>query len=296
MFLWVGQAYQKHALNSIFKVNILTFCKLLMGFLMFLYYSIAMKKAFKILVLLSLFLNLVGLAREVKLIHITDIDLNLKNAYKLQETIKEINEYKDVDFVLFGGNNIVSANIDNLNAFCYLLKKVNKKAVVLLGSNDVLSSNGIDKEYYLKKVARSKMHSKKPNYTFKKQGYLFVVMDGVKQYFKSTNGYYNKDELLWLDKTLDKNKDEKVIILQHFPILNDSSKWLETAKIEEYEEVLAKHKNVKVIISGHYDKNQEVKKDGIYHIVTENYSKSGAYKTIEIDLDYDFIATYLVKN
>ena len=84
--------------------------------------------------------------------------------------------------------------------------------------------------------------------------------------------------------------------MQHFPILNDSSKWLETAKIEEYEEILTKHKNVKVIISGHYDKNQEVKKDGIYHILSENYSKSGAYKIIEIDLDYEFIATYLVKN
>lgn len=255
-----------------------------------------MKKVFKILILLGLFLNLAGFSKEVKLIHITDIDLNLKNAYKLQDTIKELNEYKDVDFILFGGNNIASANIDNLNAFCYLLKKVNKKAVVLLGSNDVLSSTGIDKEYYLKKVARSKKHSKKPNYTFKKQGYLFVVMDGAKQYFKSTNGYYNKEELLWLDKTLEKNKDEKVIILQHFPILSDSSKWLETARIEEYEEVLAKHKNVKVIISGHYDKNQEVKKDGIYHIITENYSKSGAYKTIEIDLDYDFVGTYLVKD
>ena len=255
-----------------------------------------MKKVFKLLILLALFFNFVALSKEVKLIHITDIDLNLKNAYKLQETIKEINEYKDVDFVLFGGNNIAKSDINNLNAFCYLLKKVNKKVVVLMGSNDVLSSNGIDKKYYLKRVSRSKMHSKKPNYTFKKQGYFFVVMDGAKQYFKSTNGYYNKDELLWLDKTLEKNKNEKVIILQHFPILENSSKWIETAKIEEYNNILAKHSNVKVIISGHYNKNQEVKKDGIYHIVTENYSKSGAYKTIEIDLDYDFIATYLVKD
>ena len=256
-----------------------------------------MKKALKILVLLSLFLNLSSFSKEVKLIHITDIDLNPKNAYKLQDTIKEINEYKDIDFVLFGGNNIASANIDNLNTFCYLLKKVNKKAIVLLGSNDVLSSNGIDKEYYLKKIRRAKFfHNTKPNYTFKKQGYLFIVMDGSKQYFKSTNGYYNKDELLWLDKTLEKNKDKKIIILQNFPILNDSSKWLETARIEEYEEILAKHKNIKIIISGHYDKNQEIKKDEIYHIITENYSKSGAYKIIEIDLDYDFIGTYLVKN
>ena len=121
-------------------------------------------------------------------------------------------------------------------------------------------------------------------------------MDGAKQYFKSTNGYYNKDELLWLDKTLEQNKNEKVIILQHFPILNNSSKWLETAKIEEYNEILSKHNNVKVIISGHYDKNIQIKENNISHIVSENYSKNGAYKIIEIDLDHDFIATYLVKD
>lgn len=255
-----------------------------------------MKKVFKLLILAGLFFNLSAISKEVKLIHITDIDLTSKNAYKLQETIKEINEYKDIDFVLFGGNNLAKSDINNLNTFCYLLKKVNKKAVVLLGSNDVLSSKGIDKEYYLRKVARSKKHSKKPNYIFKKQGYLFVVMDGAKQYFKSTNGYYNKDELLWLDKILEKNKNEKVIILQHFPVLESSSKWLETAKIEEYDEVIAKHDNVKAIISGHYNKNQEIKKNEIYHIITENYSKSGAYKIIEIDLEYDFVATYLVKD
>ena len=268
-----------------------------MGFWVFLYYSITMKKAFKILILLGLFLKLSVLAKEVKLIHITDIDLNTKNAYKLQKTIKEINMYKDIDFVVFGGNNIAKADVENLNTFLYLVKKVKKKSFVLLGSNDVLSSSGIDKEFYMKKVRRAEFrHSAQSNYTFEKNGYLFVAMDGAKQYFKSSNGYYNKEELAWLDKTLEKNKDKKVIVLQHFPLLETSSKWLETAKMEEYNEILAKHKNVKVIISGHYGKNQEIKKDEIYHIVTEKYSDTGAYKVIEIDLDYDFIATYLVRN
>ena len=121
-------------------------------------------------------------------------------------------------------------------------------------------------------------------------------MDGVKQYFQSTNGYYAKEELMWLEKTLDKNKDKNVIILQHFPLLENSSKWIETAKMEEYQELLSKYKNVKVIVSGHYGSNQEIKKDGIYHIVTESYSKAGAYKIIEIDSDYDFIGTYLIKD
>ena len=269
-----------------------------MGFCAFLYYSIFMKKVIKLLFLASLFINLTGFCEEIKLIHITDINLNSKNAYQLQETIKEINSYKDVDFVLFGGNNISKPDINNFNTFLYLLKKVNKKAYVLLGSNDVLASSGIDKDFYLKKVRRALFfrHSSKPNFVFEKNGYVFIDMDGVKQYFKSTNGYYSKQELLWLKKTLEENKDKNVIILQHFPILKSSSKWLETAKTEDYEELLSNYKNVKVIISGHYNKNEEIKQDGIYHIITEGYSKNGAYKIIEIDLDNDFIATYLVRN
>ena len=78
--------------------------------------------------------------------------------------------------------------------------------------------------------------------------------------------------------------------------MENSSKWLETAKTEEYNELLKKYDNVKVIISGHYGINKEIEKDGIYHIITENYSKRGGYKIIEIDLDYDYIGTYLVRD
>ena len=257
-----------------------------------------MKKLFLVLCFLTFFWSNAG-AKEVKFIHITDISLNTNNAYKLQETIKEINSYPDIDFVVFGGNNISKTNIDNLNTFLYLLKKVKKKSIVLLGSSDVLASSGIDKKYYLKRVKRALFlrHSSKTNYVFKKNDIIFVVMDGVKQYFQSSNGYYNKNELVWLDKTLTKYKDKNVVILQHFPILQANSKWLETAKVENYFEVLSKHNNVKMIVSGHYGIDLEKKENGIYHIITQSYSKSaGAYKIIQMDLDDNFITGNLIEN
>lgn len=261
-----------------------------------------MKKLFITIALFIIF-NLVACpfganAQEVKFIHITDINLNTKNAYKLQETIKEINSYNDIDFVVFGGNNISKTNIDNLNTFLYLLRRVNKKTYVLLGSSDVLSSTGINKKYYFKRVrnARFLRHPSKPNYVFKSKGYIFVAMDGSKEFFQSSNGYYTKKELVWLDETLTKYIDKDVIILQHFPILPSKSQWLQSAKVENYVEVLKKHNNVKAIISGHYGENSEIKIDGIYHIITESYSKNCAYKIIQIDLGDDFISTNLVKN
>jgi len=255
-----------------------------------------MKLMFKII--FALFCLSCGVfASEIKFIHITDINLNKSNAYKLQETIKEINSYKDIDFVVFGGGNLQKANIVNLNLFTYLLKKVNKKTYVLLGNTDVLSSTGIDKKYYLKRVRKALnfRHSKNPNYVFEKKNCVFVAMDGSKQYFQSSNGYYGKEELLWLDKTLKKYQNKNVVILQHFPLLETKSRWLETAKTEDYQELLKKYKNVKMIVSGHYGDDREILENGIYNIITESYSKKGAYKVIEIDFDKDYTGTYLVK-
>ena len=217
---------------------------------MLLYYAIAMKIAFKFIKLLLVFcLFTFGVqAREVKFIHLTDANVNTNNASKLLKTIREINQYKDIDFVVFGGNNISTTNIDNLNTFLYLLKKVNKKTVVLLGSSDVFASSGIDKKYYLKRVKRTRLkrlsyHSKKTNYTFSCKGYRFIVMDGSKQYFQQTNGYYSTKELTWLDKKLTKYAKKDVIILQHFPLLDSNSVWIDTAKKEDYLDILKiKHK------------------------------------------------------
>ena len=257
-----------------------------------------MKKITKILILFFTYTALLNsvFAKDIKFIHLTDINLNSNNAKNLSETIKEINEYKDIDFVIFGGNNISSADINKLNAFIKITKKLNKKAYFLLGSNDVSSSNGIDKELFLYKVNKTHFyHSKKPNYVFKKNGYVFVAMDGAKEYFKTSHGCYTSQELKWLDETLKKYKNENVIILQHFPLALTNSTWLQTARIEDYLEVLAKHNNVKIIVSGHYNINKEEKINGIYNIITESYDKNNAYKIIEINLEEDFIGTNLVK-
>lgn len=255
-----------------------------------------MKKLFKIILVFS-FLFGASLAESTKIIHITDTNLNTKNASNLLTTVKEINGYKDIDFVVFGGNNISRANFDNLEAFLYVLKRVNKKSVVLIGSNDVLSTSGVDKKYYLRRINKLKNthHAKSFNSVFKKNGIVFITLDGAKQYFQTPNGCFTREDLLWLDKTLAKNEKKDVVLLTHFPVVEASSKWLQTARLEEVWEVLAKYKNIKAIISGHYGDNLETKILGVNNIITESYSKNGAYKIIELDFEDDFIGTNLVK-
>ncbi len=254
-----------------------------------------MKNLFKIIIL-AMFLSLAAVAKDLTFIQITDLNLSKDNASKVYALIKEINQRKNIDFVVFTGNNLKKASVENLDIFIYLLKKINKKTYVLLGNQDVLSSSGVDKEYYYSRVSKALWkHSKKPNFTFEKKGYLFVAMDGSKQFFQSSNGYYTKNELMWLDKTLKENKNKKVIILQHFPLLKAEAQWNETKNSEEYNEILANYSNIKAIVCGHFNKNIEKKENNILHIVTQSALNNWSYKIIQIDLNDDFISTYLVK-
>lgn len=255
-----------------------------------------MKYILKILLIFSLVMASAS-AKEVTFAFLTDAKVTPNNAYKLQNTIKEINKNNHIDFVVFGGNNISSPNPDNLDYFTYLLRKVKKKTYVLVGSSDVSTSRGLDKETYFKRVkkARHLRHPANSNYVFKKGGIVFIAMDGAKQYFPQSTGCYTKNELLWLKNQLDKYKDKNVIILQHFPSLETDSKWLQTAKLQDYYIILKDYKNVKMIVSGHYDKNLEQKTGWINHILTENYSKNGAYRIITVDFDNNFTASYLIK-
>jgi len=257
-----------------------------------------MKKLFKILLQITFIALLFSKcqADEIKFAFLTDTNINRENAIKIQETIKELNSNKNLDFIVFGGNNIRDTHIENLNIFCQLLKKTKKKTFVLLGNQDVLSSSGITKEYYLKKIRKAKSrHSKNPNYIFKIKDYIFIAMDGSKQYFKSTNGYYNNVELNWLDKTLTKYQDKNITILQHFPIIETNSTWLQTAKLENYYDVISKYKNIKAIVSGHYNINFEGEKQGFYNILTKDYTPNSIYRIIQIDTKDGSIYSHIIK-
>ena len=131
---------------------------------------------------------------------------------------------------------------------------------------------------------------KHQNYVFKKDGFVFIVVDGAKEIIPNAVGYYRKDTLDWLEKQLTKYKKSPVIIAQHYPIVPPKvSSSHDTYKKEEYLARLDKYNNVVAVISGHYHMNVEQMRNGVYHIsspsliVPPNY-----YKIIEISTTKGF--------
>lgn len=236
-------------------------------------------------------------AKDVKFIQITDShfstqggdytqrDVEGSKGY-LEKTINDINTISGVDFVAFTGDNIDQANDTDLKSFLCIANKLNVPYYVVIGNHEVFKSQNLDKKEYMKIVRKYSKNCRPSgaNYVFERDGLVFVVVDGAKEVIPGPAGYYKKDTLKWLDKTLTKYKHSKVVILQHFPIVEPYyNRTHTTYNIKDYQDVLDKHSNVIAIFSGHYHGNGEKMVNGIYHVSTPALVESPHnYKIVEI--------------
>lgn len=237
-------------------------------------------------------------AKEIKFIQITDSHFsatgkdfsqrdveNSKNY--LVKAIADINTIPNVDFVVFTGDNIDTANSSDLKAFISIANKLKFPYYMVIGNHEVFKSQNLDKVEYMKIVRKYSKNCRPsgPNYVFEKKGFVFLVVDGAKEVIPGPAGYFRQDTLKWFDKKLTQYKKRDVVVFQHFPIVEPyHNRTHTTYNIKDYEDVLKKHSNVIAIISGHYHANGEAKKDGIYHISTPALVEDPHnYKVIEIE-------------
>lgn len=240
--------------------------------------------------------TLPSFAKNIKFAQVTDVYYK-KSSVNLNKIIQDINKTPDIDFVVFTGNQIGKPTPANLKNFLNDVKRLNKPYYIVLGNKDVSKTHDLDKKTYMNLVKKhNRLHPKDTNYTFKKGDIVFIVVDGSKELIPSANGYYNKDTIEWVGKQLTKNSKYKVIILQHFPLANKpNNEFYYTYNILEYMQMLSKHTNVLAIISGHYDKNDEIMYNGVLHITTPR-AQDGMYKIFDIDTANDNAVYTLLKD
>ena len=227
--------------------------------------------------------------KELKFIQVSDAHF-IADRDDMQEAldalVKEINSLKGIQFVIFTGDNIDNPNVKSLHKFLKSVNKINVPVYFVIGNHDVSINSGLDKDKYLDVIRQHDWFYPewKTNYTFKKKGVVFVVVDGAKQVIPGPNGYYKQDTLDWLDKVLEKNKKKQVVIIQHFPVVEPKKlRSHSTYKAEKYLEILDKYENVMAVVSGHYHINKEDMRNGVYHVSTPAFAEEPHYyKLIEI--------------
>ena len=249
--------------------------------------------------ILAIFLNsqvVLAENKHVKFVQVSDIHYLTRNDYiqeKIKALVDNINNLKNVDFVVFTGDNIDFANSEYLQEFLSQVEGIRVPCYFVIGNHDVSEFDGLNKEKYMQIVhSYNKNHpTNVGNYTFKKNGILFVVVDGAKQKIPSANGYYRKETLEWLDKTLSENINSPVIILQHFPVyVPEIKNDILPYKVENYIGVIDKYENINAIISGHIHTNKEVMCNGIYHLTAPAFcDEPHYYKIIDVIVGKDIL-------
>lgn len=247
-------------------------------------------KNFLSLFLFFLFSSTSVFCADMRFVQVDNVFFNAKDknsVSRLENFVEDINKQKNIEFVVFSGNNIVKPDKNNLEEFIKITKKLSYPYYLTLGHKDVNKQKDFGKkEYfnYLRKKVKSHKRISSPNYVFTKKGVVFIVVDGAKEVISTTQGYYRPETLDWLEMQLNKYQDKNVILLQHFPIIPPEKKELyQTFKAEEYLEQINNHNNVKAIFSGHFNTNKEIPYENILHVSTANFPQ---YRIVDI-LDYE---------
>lgn len=226
-------------------------------------------------------------AKDMRFIQVDSSLCSSANSEKFETLVTKINNEKNVDFVVFTGDNIAKSNKKNLETFVSKAKKLNAPFYVVLGNKDLNKQKELGKKEYMEYLGENIRFYKKinsPSYSFEKNKWLFIVVDGAKEVIPTSGGYFKAETLDWLSNQLTINKDKNVVIFQHFPIIPPANKETKmTYKAEDYLEMLAEHKNIKAIVSGNFNVNNEKDVANILHISTANAPQ---YRVVDI-MGYD---------
>ena len=230
----------------------------------------------------------------IKFVQVTDVHFEANKPYKvkvLEEAVKDINRLKNLSFVVFTGDNLNNPNPDDLDDFVKIINKLEVPYYIVLGDHDVAKSKNLSKDRYSEIIRENNILwlRRSWNYSFKKKGYKFLIVDGAKEVIPGSVGYYRADTREWLDKQLAKNSKRPVIIFQHYPIMDMKEfgtgklKTHRTYQPEKYFEILDKYNNVLAVLSGHFHVNAEEMRNGVYHISTPTLlGTPHQYKIIDI--------------
>lgn len=241
-------------------------------------------------ILFFFFTTLYAFSADMRFIQVDGVLYNTndkKSISRLENIIDEINKQKNVEFVIFSGNNISKPKKENLENFVKIAKKLDYPFYFVLGNKDVNKQKEFGKKDYfnfLQKKVKTHKKIKSPNYVFIKKDVVFIVVDGSKEVIPTSQGYYKQDVLDWLEIQLSKYYDKNIVILQHFPIIPPAKKEnYYTYKADEYLNLVNNHKNIKAIFSGHFNIDKEQVFENILHVSTSNAPQ---FKIIDI-IDYD---------
>lgn len=254
---------------------------------------------FFVVVVLFFVSNQPSFSRTLKFAQVSDVHystVRADNSYKLlsktkpllEDAVDQINNTRNLDFVVITGDMIDKPTKESLEEATDILNTLHAPWYAVIGNHDTTTDGYLKKDKFIEIL-----NEKNPNfkfdttyYTFKtKSGYRLIFMDGAKNKGISSNGIIPQEELTWLDDVLKKSKNDVVLIFIHFPLVPPfESPNHEILNADEFKAVLDKYEMPIAIFSGHYHMTKIVKRGNVLHVSTPSLAGyPNAFRIIEVD-------------
>lgn len=274
-----------------------------------------MKRYFSLISVVVIFLSgfsvFAGIAETKTLLHfvqITDTHLQdhiAKDAERLlgssekllTDAVNQINEIKDLDFVLSTGDQVDMPEEKLVDKYIEITMASKYPWHVLLGNHDVSVNGGLGKKGYIKKFVGldgkdainrvfsfpggMNYYSFSPNEKF-----TVICLDGTTEKVVTPQGQIDDKQLEWLKSELEANKDKYVIIAVHFPVIEpfkSKDHFILEPGRTKLQEMVESYKNVIGVFSGHYHATKLIKiKNKIHNSCPAVVQYPNAFREITI--------------
>ena len=205
-----------------------------------------------------------GSTNTLKFIHITDSHMDFANVASVEAMelmVEHVNaNYKDLDFVLFGGDNYNNNVDDNKDAvlFKYIVEKLNCPYYIVRGNKESSPTSNLkslfSKDFDNIFLQNKTLHKSGKDWMVETKGFVILGLDSCIEH--KNNGLYTEKTLAFAEKAL-KNK-KPTIILNHHPYTNywkgteakDIKKYV-LGNTQETQDRLFKYSNLILTLSGH---------------------------------------------
>ena len=178
----------------------------------------------------------------------------------LTDAVNEINEIKNLDFVLSTGDQVDVPDEKLVDKYIEITMASEYPWYVLLGNHDVSINGGLGKKGYIKKFTKLEnpisftdnmtYYSFSPNEKFK-----IICLDGTTDKVVTALGQIDDEQLNWLKGELEANKDKYIIVALHFPIIEpfkSKDHYILEPDRTKLLNIIESYKNVIGVFSGHY--------------------------------------------
>lgn len=202
----------------------------------------------------------------------------------LEDAIKQTNDIKMLDFVMFTGDMTDEPLKKSYKDFFTLLTKLKYPPLMTFGNHDARQIQTPDKNdttaknYLSKDEALNIIRKCNPYYMFEKSWYAFspkkdyrvIVLDTTVNEVITANGTLTAQQAEFLKGELEANQDKVILIFQHHPVIEPfKSEHHRIINNETYLNIIKQYKKTPIaIFSGHYHAAKIARQGNIIHVST----------------------------